>query len=97
MPRRRINVPEFVFDVRSGMSEKELLQKHNLSHKQLMTVYDLLLEDGRLLPSDLENDSTSVFEATVELACHCAYCGALKLLDSDDCHVCGRSHRSSLD
>ncbi len=89
MPKKRINTQEFVDDVRSGLTDKQLMRKFRLTQKQLSIVYEMLLDDGRLDPSDLEDDQTPVFEATVELAGSCPFCGALRQPDSDRCPECG--------
>ncbi|MFH0825252.1 MAG: hypothetical protein V2B18_21075, partial [Pseudomonadota bacterium] len=85
---KRIIIQDFVTDVRDGVKEAVLMDKYELSRKQLMRTYEKLLDTGQLLPRDLE-DPLVGFEATIELADTCRECGSLLLADTKECPLCG--------
>lgn len=91
MGRVRRRVADFVEDVRSGFTDEEMMEKYRISRKQLMYLYDKLLEAGLLTAYDLEKPTTPAFEATVELEGACSHCGALKFMHASACPQCGRS------
>jgi hypothetical protein len=65
------------------------MNQFGLSRRQLDALFEKLLDRGRLEPSDLEGREAGVFEATVEMAGSCPYCGAPKLGPSETCPECG--------
>lgn len=87
MGQLKINSRAFVDDVRSGLTEPDLMEKYGLSEKQLSTVFEKLLDAGLLHSGDLEHQPQ--FEATVVVASTCVACGALKFVDSGACPQCG--------
>lgn len=90
MAKATVNAKEFVSDIRSGMSDAELMSKHNLTSKQFRAVCQTLLDAGKLQPSDLgEEPPTSGF--TFGVASTCPHCGAMKLVDSGECPECGQA------
>ncbi len=91
MAKRAINGKQFVRDVRSGLTDSDLMGKYVLTHKQLYIIYEKLLAAGRLDPSDIEDHETSAFQATVELTATCPFCGSLKFIESDVCARCGKA------
>ncbi len=88
MAKRRINIKQFVTEVREGLSDYELAEKYRISVKGVQNLYEKLLEAGKLEPSDLL-DKDLTFERTAELAMTCPHCGAMKLFDGDLCIECG--------
>lgn len=53
---RRLSVRGIVFDIRSDVSNAELMAKYNLSPKQLRHTFDLLLESKAVNPDELRDD-----------------------------------------
>jgi hypothetical protein len=90
MAKIRINGKKFARDVRSGLTDTDLMGKYGLTSRQLYIIYEKLLTAGRLEPSDIEDHETSAFQATVELTAVCPHCGSLKFVDSDTCSKCGK-------
>ncbi len=89
MPQRKVSTSQFVDQVRRGTSDTVLMNQFGLSRRQLDALFEKLLDRGRLEPSDLEGREAGVFEATVEMAGSCPYCGAPKLGPSETCPECG--------
>ncbi|GEM_PF-5479729 len=88
MHTRKITVREFVGDVRSGMSDGDLLVKYALSQKQLFEVYEKLLDVKKLSPADLERQEP-VDEFIPASPGVCPECGANKVSETELCPQCG--------
>lgn len=88
MAMRHVKISLFVDDVRSGMTDFELMEKHSLSMRQLQSVFDRLLAAGTLDPIDLEGiDPES--EPTAKLTSPCPSCGRPMLSLAETCPGCG--------
>ncbi|MEW6531127.1 MAG: ankyrin repeat domain-containing protein [Thermodesulfobacteriota bacterium] len=88
MAMRHVKISQFVDDVRSGMTDFELMEKHCLSLRQLQSVFDKLLAAGTLDPIDLEGIEPEL-DPTVKLTGPCPSCGRPMLSSADICPSCG--------
>ena len=52
-PKVRIKLKAFVSDLRAGMDDRSLIQKHNLSEQMLPKVIEQLLSAGHITEEDL--------------------------------------------
>ncbi len=55
---RKISARALITDIRAGLSDPVLMQKHALSEKQLKAAFRLLIEKGALNQSDLDHRAT---------------------------------------
>jgi len=55
VPNIRISAKAFVTDLRAGMDDRALMQKHQLSENGLGSVLDRLLQAGILKESEIHN------------------------------------------
>jgi hypothetical protein len=88
MAMRHVKISQFVDDVRSGMTDFELMEKHCLSLRQLQSVFDKLLVAGTLDPIDLEGIELEP-DPTAKLTSPCPSCGRPMLSSADICPSCG--------
>ena len=63
--KRKIWIRTFVEDVRSGLTDAELMEKHRISEKELQMVFRRLVERHVLKPSDLPAVKPENFEETI--------------------------------
>ncbi len=87
MGQLKLKSRDFIEDVRAGLTEADLMQKHGLTERQLSAVFEKLLDAGKLNSGDLEHQPQ--FEGTMVVASTCVACGALKFVDSGACPQCG--------
>jgi hypothetical protein len=66
LPKRRISSRDFVNDIRTGMSDTELMQKYQLSSRGLQSIFAKLLEAKALDPSEIYERS-SFGDSTVDV------------------------------
>ena len=64
----RINIPDFVEDIRQGMTDRALMEKFGImQEKTLLTAFDKLVESGRVTVEELHNRSPFInTQAVVE-------------------------------
>ncbi len=56
--RLHISIPDFLEDIRHGMSDQNLMRKYGIVHqKTLLAVFDKLVESGRVTQEELYNRS----------------------------------------
>lgn len=94
-PKRKISAKEFVSDVRSGMNESELKQRHELSDDALKKVFSRLTAAGLLTEDEIPRRS----EATAggaplshrekDSSWQCPSCGAAQAHAVEECPECG--------
>lgn len=65
-PKVRIKLKAFVTDLRSGMDDRSLIQKHNLSETILPKVIEQLLAAGHISEEDLVN--RNILDTTQKVA-----------------------------
>ena len=51
--KKRVSLTELLSDIQSGLGERELMEKHDLSVTQLDKVYAKLVESGRLTQAEV--------------------------------------------
>ncbi len=66
LPKRRISSRDFVNDIRTGMSDTELMQKYQLSSRGLQSIFAKLLEAKAVDPSEIYERS-SFGDSTVDV------------------------------
>ncbi len=88
MGRRAIDVGDFVRDVRSGLSDSDLMNKYGLAKEVLYEIFEKLIKMGKIHDSDLTKDDSKSSEPNLSLASTCKHCGSLLLADSEECSHC---------
>lgn len=63
---QRLEPPEMVRDIRSGMTDFELMEKHDLSPKGLQRAFDELLKSGELDQAELDGRFPAYDSVTVQ-------------------------------
>jgi len=66
-PKRKIKAKEIVNDIRQGMSDSQLMEKHSLSSKGLQSVFGKLVEAQAITPQDLFNRTPGVSDDTADV------------------------------
>ena len=66
-PKRKIKAKEIVNDIRDGMSDSQLMEKHRLSLKGLQSVFRKLVEAKAISPRELFNRAPNVGDDTVDV------------------------------
>jgi hypothetical protein len=66
-PKRKIKAKDIVSDIRSGMSDLQLMQKHRLSSKGLQSVFRKLVEAKVIRPRELFNRAPTAGDDTVDV------------------------------
>ena len=54
-PKRKIKAKEIVNDIREGMSDSQLMEKHSLSSKGLQSVFRKLVDAKAITPREVFN------------------------------------------
>lgn len=65
-PKRQINGEQFVADLRAGMSDTELMEKHQLSSRMLQKIFRKLLNAKVISPAEIY-DRTPFDDTTVDV------------------------------
>jgi uncharacterized protein (DUF433 family) len=56
--RIRISIPDFIEDIRQGMTDYDLMEKYGITQqKTLLAAFDKLVETGRVTQEELHNRS----------------------------------------
>lgn len=63
---QRLEPPEMVRDIRSGMTDFELMEKHDLSPRGLQRAFDGLLQSGEIDQAELDSRLLSYDSVTVQ-------------------------------
>ena len=63
---QRLEPPEMVRDIRSGMTDFELMEKHDLSPKGLQRAFDELLQSGEIDQAELDGRFPAYDSVTVQ-------------------------------
>ena len=66
-PKRKIKAKEIVNDIREGMSDPQLMEKHSLSSKGLQCIFKKLSEAKAISPCELFNRAPSVGDDTADV------------------------------
>ncbi len=88
MSKRQLSAREILLDIRSGMNDTALMEKHNLSFQGLQGVFTKLVESGALEQTELD-DRAAVHEQTVNPAWECPACGKPQQREFQECPACG--------
>lgn len=87
--KHRIDGKEALFDVRSGMSDHDLMTKYGLSANGLQSLFKKLL-NARLIEYSEIADRESLSERTVDISMfRCPACGLPQFSPFDICPQCG--------
>lgn len=57
-PKKKVDLKQIAEDVRSGLTDRELIEKHNISNKSLQEVFNKLLDGGFLTSEEFYNRMT---------------------------------------
>ncbi|WP_041286100.1 hypothetical protein [Desulfomonile tiedjei] len=91
--KRRISASKIVADIRSGMSEMELMQKYGLSENGLKKTLGKLVDSGHLreneIPRRPSRETSPVPEPEKKVQFRCPSCDAEWTEDVDECPFCG--------
>ena len=88
MRRRKINVRQVVADVKAGMDDKALKEKHNLSSGQVLKVLNELMSRGLMTPEALAARK-SLAQTVYMPVFKCLSCKEIRFEKSERCPVCG--------
>jgi hypothetical protein len=87
MPKQKVSANELAADIKSGMDDSALMQKHHLSVLGLQKGLKKLLLAGLVKQSDLDARWCSL-AATVDLVLQCPVCGKPQTRKTDECPPC---------
>jgi hypothetical protein len=65
--KRKIKAKEIVNDIRSGMTDSQLMEKHGLSSKGLQSIFTKLVEAKAIGPRELFNRAPNVGDDTADV------------------------------
>jgi len=85
---RKLNIIDVLHDVRAGMDDEGLMEKHRLSRAEILKVLSKLLWEGLLSAEELSN--RRFLAKTVYMpvfSCHS--CGDIHFENLDECPKCG--------
>ena len=95
MAKRKISARRVIEDLRAGLSNDELMEKHNMSPESLRYVFKRLVEAGLMTElqyyqrMDLtESDLFRAFSDTSHKVLNCPRCGAHLPEDGQECMFC---------
>ena len=89
MPKRTIDAREVLKDIKSSMSDPDLMEKYSLSARGLQSLFQKLQSANLLSQQDLD-DRTPLTERTVTLdVFRCPSCGYPQFSKFDECPQCG--------
>lgn len=89
MPKRTIDAREVLKDIKSSMSDADLMEKYSLSARGLQSLFQKLQSANLLSQQDLD-DRTPLTERTVTLdVFRCPSCGYPQFSKFDECPQCG--------
>jgi hypothetical protein len=57
-PKKKVDLKEVAEDVRAGLTDRQLIEKHNISNKSLQEVFNKLLDGGFLTGEEFYNRMT---------------------------------------
>ena len=66
-PKRKIKAKEMVNDIREGMSDSQLMDKHKLSSKGLQSIFSKLVDAKAIRPRELFNRTQSAGDDTADV------------------------------
>lgn len=89
MPKRTIDAREILKDIKSGLSDSELMEKYSLSARGLQSLFQKLQSANLVSREELE-DRAPLTERTVTLdVFRCPSCGYPQFSRFDECPQCG--------
>ena len=88
MEQRRVSIKEIKADMRAGMADSEILEKHQISEGTLQKVFSKLLEVGALSQSELDNRMPFP-KKTLNSPWKCPACGKPQTKEVEVCPDCG--------
>lgn len=86
--KRRISAGEFVADIRSGLDDNALMEKHQLTEEALNHLLKKLVESGAIKQSELDHRGMDRSEGSDEVRV-CPACGKRFVGEADECPKCG--------
>jgi len=87
MEKTKISAKEVLDDIHSGITDQELMSRHNLSPSQLQSLFTKLVKAGFLAQSDI--DQRGAIELAEEASWACPACGEPQEKEFDKCPECG--------
>lgn len=88
MPKRKIDAREVLKDIKSAMSDSDLMEKYSLSARGLQSLFQKLQSANLITQEDL-NDRTPLTERTVTLdVFRCPSCGFPQFAKFEECPQC---------
>jgi hypothetical protein len=89
MDKRKITAKDMLRDIRSGLSDQDLMEKHTLSAQGLQSVFHKLVTAGVVTQAELD-DRVPITERTVDLGLYiCPACGNIQGTEFTTCPRCG--------
>ena len=89
MDKRKITAREVLRDIRSGLSDQDLMEKYTLSAQGLQSVFHKLVNAGVITQPELD-DRVPITERTVDLGLFiCPACGNIQGTEFATCPRCG--------
>ena len=89
MEKRKITAREVLRDIRSGLSDQDLMEKYTLSAQGLQSVFHKLVSAGVISQPELD-DRVPISERTVDLGLFiCPACGNIQGKEFATCPRCG--------
>jgi len=89
MDKRKITAREVLRDIRSGLSDQDLMEKYTLSAQGLQSVFHKLVNAGVITQPELD-DRVPISERTVDLGLFiCPACGNIQGTEFATCPRCG--------
>ncbi|MGB6067500.1 MAG: hypothetical protein WBG50_22065 [Desulfomonilaceae bacterium] len=89
MEKRKITAKELLSDIRSGVSDQELMRKYSLSSQGLQSVFSKMVSARMITQAELD-DRIPITERTVDLGLFiCPACGNIQGKEFAVCPRCG--------
>ena len=89
MEKRKITAREVLRDIRSGLSDQDLMEKYTLSAQGLQSVFHKLVNAGVITQPELD-DRVPITERTVDIGLFiCPACGNIQGTEFATCPRCG--------
>jgi hypothetical protein len=85
--KRKLSAKELLTDIRAGMSDLELMQKHQISEKSLKSAFKKLLEMGALKQGEIDARITTS-QRIVDTAGKCPVCNTPLSNEAEPCPQC---------
>jgi uncharacterized protein (DUF433 family) len=91
--KKKVSAKELLADIRAGMDDSSLMEKHGLSSRRILQAMNRLMGQGLMSPSELA-DRRSLAKTVYMPVFKCSVCGDITFTKTEKCSRCGSPLKS---